>query len=61
MACDWAQDNIRVNCVAPGVIVTEMTEPIVTNDSVRKIYEDDTPMGRVGQPNEVAGDSSTDL
>ncbi|WP_226782489.1 SDR family NAD(P)-dependent oxidoreductase [Oceaniglobus trochenteri] len=55
LAVAWAGDGIRVNAVAPGFIVTEQsaksrTDPAhVANVSAR------TPMGRWGQPEDIAG------
>ncbi len=55
LACEWAEDGIRVNAVAPWYIRTQRTEgPLADPD-----YLDDvllrTPMGRIGEPEEVAG------
>ncbi|PNT63093.1 hypothetical protein BRADI_4g11390v3 [Brachypodium distachyon] len=51
-ATEWAQDKIRVNCVAPGATRTDMAsslEPeIIENERLR------TPLGRMGEPVEVA-------
>ncbi|MEO5625262.1 MAG: SDR family oxidoreductase [Dokdonella sp.] len=54
LACEWAEDGIRVNAVAPWYIRTQRTEgPLADPD-----YLDDvllrTPMGRIGEPEEVA-------
>jgi NAD(P)-dependent dehydrogenase (short-subunit alcohol dehydrogenase family) len=55
LAIAWAPDGIRVNAVAPGFIVTEQsarsrTDPVhVANVSAR------TPLGRWGQPEDIAG------
>lgn len=53
-ALKWAKDNIRVNAVCPGVIETPMTAGIAGNPEIRKVMEAMTPMGRMGQPEEVA-------
>jgi Tropinone reductase 1 len=55
LACEWAEDGIRVNAVAPWYVRTQRTEgPLADPD-----YLDDvllrTPMGRIGEPEEVAG------
>jgi NAD(P)-dependent dehydrogenase (short-subunit alcohol dehydrogenase family) len=58
MALDYAKDNIRVNCVNPGVIDTPMVAQEVAKASDKAGYERqmnmDHPIGRIGQPEEVA-------
>jgi len=52
----WARElgrkGIRVNAVAPGFISTEMTKAMPEN--ALKIMEEKTPLGRLGQPEEIA-------
>lgn len=59
LACDLAADNIRVNCVCPGVIETLQTQQFADLQGLKK--EDvinqiapSIPMKRIGQPQEVA-------
>lgn len=51
----WASDGIRVNAIAPGWINTKLTEPIQNNDAISDPIVQRTPMGRWGQPDEMAG------
>ena len=53
-ALKWARSNIRVNAVCPGVIETPMTGHLANDPELRKLMEGMTPMGRMGQPEEVA-------
>jgi NAD(P)-dependent dehydrogenase (short-subunit alcohol dehydrogenase family) len=55
LARDLARDGIRVNAIAPGVIETAMTE-VTRNDAARLAgFVGRTPLGRVGQPEELVG------
>ncbi|MBT6274502.1 MAG: SDR family oxidoreductase, partial [Chromatiales bacterium] len=55
MAADYGPSGIRVNAVAPGLITTAMTAGRIESDAwFRKAMVDGTPLGRVGQPEEVA-------
>ena len=54
-ALENAKDGIRVNAVCPGVIKTAMIDRVTGKDKVvEKQYEDMEPVGRMGQPEEVA-------
>lgn len=52
LAKELGPSGIRVNCVAPGVIATEMNAHL--SDSDIAVLADDTPLCRIGQPSEVA-------
>lgn len=54
LAVEWAPDNIRVNTVSPWYIETPLTESVLSNPERLQKIIDRTPMGRVGQPYEVA-------
>ena len=54
MALDHAAENIRVNCIAPGIVETEMVARFSTDENARKQRIAMHPMGRFGQPAEVA-------
>lgn len=53
-ALRWARKGVRVNCVCPGVVDTPMVEGVTARPELRKIVEGMTPMGRFGQPEEIA-------
>lgn len=46
--------NIRVNCVCPGAIDTNMMSPILAVDEARVALVERTPLGRIGQPEDIA-------
>lgn len=52
---DLAIDNIRVNCLAPGVIATKFSAAITSTDSSREMAISQVPMNRLGQPKEMGG------
>ncbi|XP_062172339.1 tropinone reductase homolog At2g29290-like [Alnus glutinosa] len=54
LACEWAKDNIRTNCVAPWFIWTPLAEPYLANENFLNSVISRTPMGRVGEPKEVS-------
>ena len=54
LAIEWAQYGIRVNAVAPTFIETPLTAPMFQEPGFRKEVEARSPMGRVGEPKEVA-------
>ncbi|HEX3980612.1 MAG TPA: SDR family oxidoreductase, partial [Acidimicrobiales bacterium] len=55
LARHWVADGIRVNAVAPGVIDTPMTAPMVQFPELLNSELAHTPMGRLGTPDEIAG------
>ena len=52
LAQELAPTNIRVNCVAPGVIDTDMNAAI--DSETMDILKDETPMNRIGTPSDIA-------
>jgi NAD(P)-dependent dehydrogenase (short-subunit alcohol dehydrogenase family) len=54
LAVAWAADGIRVNAVAPGWITTELTRPAIADTARSAAIVGRTPMGRWGNPDEVA-------
>lgn len=55
LACDLASEGVRVNGIAPGVIATPMTEGTRANPEAMERFMAHTPMGRVGQTEELVG------
>ena len=54
-ALEFARKGIRVNCVCPGPTRTGMNESLVaTNPEMVKAMDQKVPMGRIGEPEEVA-------
>jgi NAD(P)-dependent dehydrogenase (short-subunit alcohol dehydrogenase family) len=55
LAVEWAPYGIRVNCIAPGFIVTPMSSKAFDNDPERKERVlARTPLGKFGEPSDVA-------
>ena len=52
LAQELAPTNIRVNCVAPGVINTDMVQ--VLGQETLDMLAEDTPVGRLGRPEDIA-------
>ena len=59
MALDHAQDKIRVNCVCPSIVESEMTQMFFAEtESARKTRESrlgSIPLERFGKPNDISG------
>ncbi len=54
MAVDLARDNIRVNCLCPGFVETDLTKSLTDDPAIREMLESRHPLGRLGRPDEVA-------
>ena len=53
-ALEYATDKIRVNCICPGVVDTDMTKPFMKTQKDKEFMDNEHPLGRIGQPEEVA-------
>ena len=54
MALDHAAENIRVNCICPGIVETELVAKFNLDENVRRQRVAMHPIGRFGQPEDVA-------
>jgi len=55
MAAEWAHRGVRINTIAPGYIITPMTSYGIDEDpEMAAKWQELTPMGRFGQPEEIA-------
>ncbi len=55
MAREWGKWGIRVNAIAPGVIKTKLSEALWKEPKRGRALEEATPLGYIGEPEEVAG------
>lgn len=56
LASRWAKDNIQVNCLAPGFILTPLTEKPIWQDPKRRAWlQARIPAGRPGTPDDLVG------
>jgi dihydroanticapsin dehydrogenase len=53
-AIEYAKYKIRVNCICPGVVETDMTEPYLRTEVDRAMAIAEHPIGRIGNPEDVA-------
>jgi NAD(P)-dependent dehydrogenase (short-subunit alcohol dehydrogenase family) len=54
LAVEWAKSGVRVNALAPGYVGTEMTLKMRERPELFDTWIDMTPMGRLGEPREIA-------
>lgn len=54
LACEWGRDGIRVNAVAPWYTNTPLARQVLKDEEFRGKVLTRTPLGRVGEPEEVA-------
>src|SRR5260370_8097254 len=54
LAVELGPHNIRINCVAPGIIKTDFARALWQNPKIAKATEAATPLRRLGDPDDVA-------
>jgi NAD(P)-dependent dehydrogenase (short-subunit alcohol dehydrogenase family) len=54
MALEWASDGVRVNAVAPGLILAGMSDPIYADAEIRQLRQSKVPLGSLGTADDVA-------
>ncbi len=55
LAIEWGPHNIRINCIAPGLIKTDFARALWENPELRQRYETQTPLRRLGEPDDIGG------
>jgi NAD(P)-dependent dehydrogenase (short-subunit alcohol dehydrogenase family) len=53
LAVEWGRHNVRVNCIAPGLVKTDFAKALWENPKTRQHYESLTPLGRLGEPEDI--------
>ena len=54
-AVEFGPDNVRVNCIAPGLIKTDFARALWEDPERIKVTNSTTPLRRIGEPEEIAG------
>src|SRR5579871_917898 len=55
LAVEYGPHNVRVNCIAPGLIKTDFAKALWEDPVRLKAREETTPLRRIGEPDEIAG------
>jgi NAD(P)-dependent dehydrogenase (short-subunit alcohol dehydrogenase family) len=55
LAVEYGPHNVRVNCIAPGLIKTDFARALWEDKERLKAREETTPLRRIGEPDEIAG------
>ena len=54
IAVEYARRNIRCNCINPGIVNSGSIKPYLEDPNARKVLEERLPLGRVGEPGDIA-------
>ena len=55
LAVEWGPKNVRVNCIAPGLIRTDFARALWENPKIYETTVAKYPLRRIGEPDEIAG------
>jgi len=55
LAVEYGPNNVRVNCIAPGLIRTDFARALWEDPDALKQRTSTTPLRRIGEPDEIAG------
>lgn len=55
LAVEYGPVNVRVNCIAPGLIKTDFARALWENPEILKASTSGAPLRRIGEPDEIAG------
>jgi len=55
MALEWGPHNVRINCIAPGLIRTDFSRAIWEDPKLLREREELLPLHRIGEPDDIAG------
>lgn len=54
IAVEYARQNIRCNCINPGIVNSGMIKPYLEDPDARRVLEERLPLNRIGEPKDVA-------
>ncbi len=55
LAVEWGRENVRVNCIAPGLVRTDMARALWQDPETYAQAIESYPLGRIGEPIDIAG------
>jgi NAD(P)-dependent dehydrogenase (short-subunit alcohol dehydrogenase family) len=55
LAVEWGPKNVRVNCIAPGLVKTDFARALWENPDNLKKRTETTPLRRIGEPQDIGG------
>jgi NAD(P)-dependent dehydrogenase (short-subunit alcohol dehydrogenase family) len=55
LAVEWGPKNVRVNCIAPGLVKTDFARALWEDPANLKKRTDTTPLRRIGEPDDIGG------